>query len=341
MNLENISEGLVVGNYKKLCGLLDITPKQGGDELKAQKKEIKRYLDYKRIEGSHKIAITQIYSQPLPVKDNRSKGGKSKYREHIEKSIVYLLSNTADHEMVSTAKYYYQMLGMANPAYLRINDSESELESEFDFYRKVTEQELANFLTYSWTLLNNTFLNNMRNLHKRKIIVFEERIIVVEDSENNLTWVASPTQEKAIKEIEKKSLEALGFKDRTHARFKRKSFLLNSFINDMLNQKYGWERCYKVYYSSLPRTNDYSIITVKEFQQEKLMLNRKIVEKFIENMQNRYDKTIAEFKKKTEEKNNRACFGKPNPMERVKAYEPPLDYMELYGKLTSEYLKIV
>ncbi|MDL2219374.1 hypothetical protein LJC04_03420, partial [Ruminococcaceae bacterium OttesenSCG-928-O06] len=123
MNLENISEGLVVDNYKKLCELLEIEPKQGGESQQSQKKEIKRHIDFRRLEGSHRIAITRIYSNPLPIADNRNKGGKSKYLPHVEKIIIYLLSSATNHEIVTTTKYYFQMLGMANQAYLELNDS--------------------------------------------------------------------------------------------------------------------------------------------------------------------------------------------------------------------------
>lgn len=63
MNLKNITEGIIIKNYKEMCSILE-EPVLDGNSKKAQLKEWLRYFDYER--NGHKYIIKEIYASPLP-----------------------------------------------------------------------------------------------------------------------------------------------------------------------------------------------------------------------------------------------------------------------------------
>lgn len=72
-DLSNISEGMIIKNYRELCKLLNIKEK-AGDSKKAQLKEIERYIKFKK--KKYEFIIEEIYEDPLPKIDKRKETRK-------------------------------------------------------------------------------------------------------------------------------------------------------------------------------------------------------------------------------------------------------------------------
>lgn len=95
MKIENLTEGLVVKNYKELCRLLEIEEKRGkGRDL--QVKDFERYFTYER--NGHNYIIKEIYDEPLEKVRKRGFGisiGKDngKWKEYDNFKIPYELRN--------------------------------------------------------------------------------------------------------------------------------------------------------------------------------------------------------------------------------------------------------
>lgn len=79
MNLDNISNGMIVKNYKAMCEILGENTATGNAKI-AQMKEWKRYFDYDK--QGHKLIVNEIYAQPIP-KDFSENDIYSKYVQVI------------------------------------------------------------------------------------------------------------------------------------------------------------------------------------------------------------------------------------------------------------------
>jgi hypothetical protein len=79
MNIENLTNGMKVKNYKEMCSILNEETSTGTAKI-AQLKEWERYFDYEK--SGHKFIINEIYAQPLP-KDFSENDIYSKYVQVI------------------------------------------------------------------------------------------------------------------------------------------------------------------------------------------------------------------------------------------------------------------
>ena len=76
MKIENLSEGLIIKNYKELCSILEIKV-EAGNSKKAQLKELERFVGYHK-EGQ-KFIIDEIYDEPLKKEDKRGLCNRTTY----------------------------------------------------------------------------------------------------------------------------------------------------------------------------------------------------------------------------------------------------------------------
>lgn len=118
MNLEKITEGLIVRNYKEMCFLLE-EEINGGDEKKAQLKEWERYFNYTK--DGHKFIIVEIYAEPK--KKEVRKGNNSIYVEYIELLLMnYLAKRDKNNTLFSTIELL-KGLSFANSKYFACRDA--------------------------------------------------------------------------------------------------------------------------------------------------------------------------------------------------------------------------
>ena len=134
MKLENISIGEVY-TYSELCKLLEEKEKAGNSKI-SQIKEWDRYFSYyhpinpKTKKESKKFNITQIFDTPKEKIDNRknnggSNKGKTKYGDIVIPTIIYLLKQSPDNEIITYSTRLLEMIGAISPEYDKIvfNDS--------------------------------------------------------------------------------------------------------------------------------------------------------------------------------------------------------------------------
>ena len=104
MKINNISEGMRVSNYKKLCELLE-EPVKKGSSKNAQLKEWERRFCYRR-EGNAYI-IEEIYRVPKTISD-----GRQKYLHLIEPVLLNYLASCTELSSEETWSRWYRNLGM-------------------------------------------------------------------------------------------------------------------------------------------------------------------------------------------------------------------------------------
>ena len=75
MEIENLTEGMEIKNYKELCNILNIETKAGNSK-KAQLRELERCCNY--VKEGNKFIIKEIY--PIPIKKVYPSNGKGKFK---------------------------------------------------------------------------------------------------------------------------------------------------------------------------------------------------------------------------------------------------------------------
>lgn len=113
---KNISNGMIVENYPKMCELLEEESKNGGKSKVLQVERWKRYIDFEPM--GHKYLIKNIREIPLPKPFSKN----DKYSEDILTILLYYL-----HEKKSslnlTTKQILILCGFVNKNYVDISSS--------------------------------------------------------------------------------------------------------------------------------------------------------------------------------------------------------------------------
>ena len=64
MKIENLKEGMVIKNYKELCGYLGWNTTTGNAK-KSQFKELERFCKYHK--DGQKIVVDEVFENPPPI----------------------------------------------------------------------------------------------------------------------------------------------------------------------------------------------------------------------------------------------------------------------------------
>jgi hypothetical protein len=163
MDLTNISEGMIVKNYKELCDLLNVKIKSGNAKI-SQLKEVERFINYEK--QGYKFIIKEIYSTP---NDLIQKGGNNKfnYTESIEKLILDLLVQDKNNGQVFLSKHQLlKQLKMINSNYAYCKENIPKLSKFID----VNVMNVFEFYESSNNTLKRS-LDNTLNMLKNKALI--------------------------------------------------------------------------------------------------------------------------------------------------------------------------
>lgn len=194
MKLENLSVGMRIPNYKKLCELLDI-PVKAGNSKTAQLNELSRYCSFAR-EGNAYI-ITEVRDVPIPYQD-----GRQRYVSLIEPILMKKLSYTRCDEVGLPWRRWYTSLGMVSTALYDENRCAKAVKDNYAhpyslyMLKNVASQKLKNILTSS--------LNNMKN---RGLIRYEAFVGIVADQEYRK---ASPDELAYLDDVRQRVMYEMG-----------------------------------------------------------------------------------------------------------------------------------
>ena len=136
MDLNNLNVGDTY-SYKEMCELLNENYYTGGDSKKSQIKEWNRYFSYyhpinpKTKKESKKFTITEIFDTPKQKQDNRKNNGhnpnshgnnkgKTKYGDVVIPTIIYLLKQSPNNEIITYSTRLLEMIGAISPEYDKI-----------------------------------------------------------------------------------------------------------------------------------------------------------------------------------------------------------------------------
>ena len=171
MKLDNISEGLIIKNYKELCSLLELEPK-AGNQKKAQLKDIERYFSYDK--QGHKMIIKEIYNVPLPPNNNITQ-----YIPLIERLVL--------HNMVVEDEFYEGRLYIPKSKLLKMLKMINKKYSEFKYHQmqlahktKIPKETIVDFYRTSDDLLERNIERALNSLASQSLIQWNHVFTVVE-----------------------------------------------------------------------------------------------------------------------------------------------------------------
>lgn len=347
--------GMVVKNYKEMCGILNEQICEGNSK-KAQLKEWSRYFVWEK--KGQKFIILDIYDEPLSKKDGRQ--NKNLYVQYIEVILMKILSkqkNTREPFYITTNQLW-RLLGMINNNYKNI--SLDDLNNMITDY-KVTSFDMKKFYQRCNQRLREILFSSLNKLEDRALIKYEiETVIVYLDEDKKTVYKpANDIQKKKILKAERKTLLDMGLESKQHAYAKFKETEFFERMNSYLYEWYGWEYTFNrikinynksdvletVYRDEVKLQSDF-----EEMKLQRLGLNDKVVEALYKNAQtmveNRHKKADREYQEAIEKyKNEYMVIGDiPESFLPTKSDLHIFDYLpyfvELQNRLTDELICI-
>lgn len=172
MNTDALFVGMSIKNYKELCML-------SGEKVKTGKSKILQMDDFARYINWHKIGqqfiIDEIYDTPKPKQDKRSSGNNNVYCKYIEIILLNYLSNIKGNVNSLTIYTWFEILGMVSQDY---NKYYKNMDSLLKYNDDINIQDLNDFYVRSGMRIRKILFDALKSLQKRKLICFEEEMIV-------------------------------------------------------------------------------------------------------------------------------------------------------------------
>lgn len=282
INVSTLTTGMVVKNYKILCGLLGQEVKDGKSK-KLQLEDWKRYFDWEK--SGQKFIITDIYDTPLTKEDKRKLGNNSIYVKYIEVILLQYLSKQQGFAKTFTKRNWWEMLGIVNDKYGKRTEKELTC---LDY--KVTPWEVKHFYQRCNKKLEEILFSALNSLKSRKLITYEIQTMIVKWNPQKRCdeyFEATDNQKKQILEVERYVLcNVMKYEKmiQVFLRFQQQEYYQQ--VNDLLYEYYGWDHCFKqikIIYTPEGVREAYPELEAKL---QKELLNEKICEVVDENAKN-------------------------------------------------------
>lgn len=227
MNLEKLSVGMRVPNYRKLCDLLG-EPIEAGNSKKAQFRKWDQFFSYQR-EGNAFI-ITEIFDAPKPVDDRRMK-----YAQNLIPVLQHHLALLGTVEQ--SFSRWFVALGMADGALY-----DEEKREDVRFYSGLSPFQMQKLVCMTDSVCKRTLLNTLTSLQKDQIISYAVKEYVVTGTDHHL---ATPEEHQQIQHCKDQAMAAVGVSSMyaIHINPARRIRFYET-LNDLYNQQFGWDRTY-------------------------------------------------------------------------------------------------
>lgn len=216
--------GMVVKNYKEMCGIL-IEEVTDGNSKKAQLKEWARYFLWEK--KGQKFIILDVYDEPLPKDDGRK--NKNIYVQYIEVILMKILSKQKNYKdpFYITTNQLWRLLGMINNNYKNISlDTLNDMITDY----KVTQFDMKKFYQRCNQRLREILFSSLHKLEDKALIKYDiETVIAFLGEKGKMTYKpANDIQKKKILKAERKALLDMGLESKQHAympSLRKRSFL--------------------------------------------------------------------------------------------------------------------
>ena len=174
MNIDKLTEGLLVKNYKELCSLLDIKV-SAGDSKKSQLKDLGCYCKYHK-EGN-KFIIDEIYDEAKEKQDNRknNKGKSADYIDDIELRLLgEFLTKGKENNLTIGKSVLLRDVGLVNSNYSYCKQRQEKLANYLD----IDKETIYDYYNSVDSMVVNNLEKALKNLTNEKIIDLDTTTIV-------------------------------------------------------------------------------------------------------------------------------------------------------------------
>lgn len=233
MKLSAVQVGLRVKSYRALCALLEEKVK-GGDSKKAQLKEWERYFLWEQ--QGNAFIIKEVYPVPLPRED-----GRAKYLRCIEPLLLSLLAEyDGAHE--TTMRQWGIDLGIFDK-----NIYDEEQQEQFVWEYGVDPYTFQRAINDTAELFKKAFLTALNALQKKKLLIYEVKLYVVNASGSR--HLASAEEKQAYEDLQRSVMISLGCVNMwvLHAS-RAKTKLYYERLKEAMLKQYGWTNVYTLFH---------------------------------------------------------------------------------------------
>jgi hypothetical protein len=309
MNINNITEGLIVKNYKEMCILLNQKEK-GGDSKKAQLKEWATYFNYEK--DGNKFVIKEIYDMQLEKEDGRSnnKGGNNSiYAENIDRLILHMCSELYD------SKYNYIDLN-ANEIMKRLKMVNENYKigrnniNQFSRYLEVPIETIFDFYNSTHSKNKQILESGLNRLSGRCLIKWTRTIKVC--TTNRIYRNATDGEIEAITELEQLALEELNLENKKDVFLKGKWEKFNDTVNSELVESLGILFYFYTYHIITTEKFRNMLLDERDKDEIEFRLNQDIHFSCIKSAIARHDKIYDKYNSVSTLTGKRKAFGVPH-----------------------------
>jgi hypothetical protein len=342
MNLENLSTGLIVNNYKEMCKLLGEDVKFGNSK-KYQLKEWQCYFNFEK--QGNAFVITEIFSKPKPKVDERVEN--SVYTKLIELMLMYELSQKPNHTCHYTKTFLFYQLGMINETFFKNKDWENYTLLDNN---NIKHWQFDNFYARTQNKLTKVLFSALNSMKRRKLLDYEEKRVIIEldkkvnfeNPENNYRY-ATKDEKEFILALERDILTKMGYNKVPFQYTKRKEYY--NEVSRNLAEQFGW-RSYKEYeliYHIQHLKDGISEVKCEIYDLLKscqLELNSKIMNFLNNEAEKKYLDNCEAFQKHSD-KVMENFLGEPTDYALKKGFfQLPVDYVEKQNLLADIFINI-
>ena len=329
-------------NYKEICNIIGEKVEEGNTKY-SQIKRWKRFMEFEKIEGSHRYLIKKVYEVPLPKESKQN----SLYTKVIELLLMYELSEKEGYTAQYTKTKIYYILGMVNSNFLHRN-REMALEMAIERDKEIEDiksWEMNHFYLMTTSKLNEILMSALKSMRRRCLLDYQEVMMLSyyegeEGNERLYTREATNEEWEKVLEVQKEILLKNGWD-------KVPLIQANRFyeeVNENIYKKYGWNGAYK----------EIKLIYTQEYMSKDIPTVLREIRDIIQINQSNLNKQILEtleaqiykLKDKNEEKIQKEIGGigkkriGQREYEKIEEFLYPSTYIEHQKKLINLFINI-
>lgn len=329
-------------NYKEICNIIGEKVEEGNTKY-SQIKRWKRFMEFEKIEGSHRYLIKKVYEVPLPKESKQN----SLYTKVIELLLMYELSEKEGYTAQYTKTKIYYILGMVNSNFLHRN-REMALEMAIERDKEIEDiksWEMNHFYLMTTSKLNEILMSALKSMRRRCLLDYQEVMMLSyyegeEGNERLYTREATNEEWEKVLEVQKEILLKNGWD-------KVPLIQANRFyeeVNEKIYKKYGWNGAYK----------EIKLIYTQEYMSKDIPTVLREIRDIIQINQSNLNKQILEtleaqiykLKDKNEEKIQKEIGGigkkriGQREYEKIEEFLYPSTYIEHQKKLINLFINI-
>jgi len=291
LNIEKLKnkineDGNELKSYRDLCNALEIKPK-GGNQKKAQLKELERYIKLSKGKG-YRLIVDEIYDTPKPESKK-----SSVYGGIVQILLTDFFIKAGVEKMYITKSYLMQQVNLINKNY-RKNKKNAK---EYSISNSINEHTLHDFFDTTDSTLGGVIETALKALQNKAIILFTEDHIV-RQSETSVYRMATDSERRVILKTRDKLLKKYGYSSIRKILFSEHQHQYKKETSEILKEEIGVSNVFKGYNIDILQdsiTEKQSkmilkLLSMSESEEYKEELNEIVIDRLLNNAYNRHEK---------------------------------------------------